>query len=434
MKKIIASVGVAAVGISAVQVATAAGVGVVDPSRPWSVSCALRGFYDDNYVTAPKGQERDSLGISVSPSLAYNLPLDQTTLGLRYTFGANWYQDRKDQNSANDPWDLSHQFDAFLNHNFSERYTLDVTESFVMSQEPGLLATTTGGTVYPYRTEGNNIRNYGQATFVGALTRQLSFVLGYQNTYYNYENSGGNYVTPSLSGLLDRIEQTGLVNLRWQALPQTVFVLGYNYGVVDYTSDEQILNPSLGYPVTTSKARNNRSHTIYAGLDQNFSKDLLLTVRGGAEKLDSYNDPFSDTGITPYGQINLTYNYLPGSSVQVGWTLSQNQTDIFQPVSTNLYTSFTSAQLSSVLYASVNHRFDGKLSGRLSGSWQNSKFEGGLYDSQRDNFLDLGLNLSYRFNQHFSGEVGYDFYWLSSDIPNRDYDRNLVYIGVVAAY
>lgn len=424
MNKFFASIGAVAIGASA---AHSAGVEMVDPAKPWSVSASLRGFYDDNYTTAPKGAERDSFGISVSPSIALSLPLEQTTMGLRYTLGANWYQDRENLNSANDPWDFSHELEAFLNHEFSQRYTLDLRDSFVISQEPGLL----NDLANPYRTQGDNMRNRAEAHLTAALTRQLSVVLGYQNTWINYENDGGNFLQPSLSGLLDRMEQLGLINLRWQARKDSVVVLGYNYGDVAYDSNETIAIAGSPLGPVTSSYRDNHSHYFYGGIDQNFSKDLLLTLRGGAQHIDYYNDPLSDSGLSPYAQVSLSYSYLPGSSVSVGWTYSHSATDVVAPTAGG---QITQDQQASVLYASLNHRFNALLTGFVNGFWQASEFNGGLYDTQGDDFYGIGLGLRYRFNQYLSGEVGYNFDSLSSDLPGRDYDRNRVYLGVNAAY
>ena len=45
-----------------------------------------------------------------------------------------------------------------------------------------------------------------------------------------------------------------------------------------------------------------------------------------------------------------------------------------------------------------------------------------------------GGNLEYRFNPHLSAQVGYDFDHLDSEIANRTYFRNKVYIGATASY
>ena len=76
MKKIVASVGLVAVGASAIQSASAQDIAAIDKSKPWSVQATLRGFYDDNTGTIaddipiPSGQHRDSFGFEVSPAVA----------------------------------------------------------------------------------------------------------------------------------------------------------------------------------------------------------------------------------------------------------------------------------------------------------------------------------------------------------------------------
>jgi len=429
MNKIFASVGAVALGAISLQ---AAGVESVDPAKPWSVSLTLRGFYDSNYVTAPDDAKRDSFGIEIDPSAAVSIATDQTTLGARYTLGARWYQDRNDLSStvSNDPWEYSHEFEAFLNHQFSERYTLDLRDDLVISQEPQLWldpATT-------YRTEGNDLRNRAQANFTAALTPTIGVVLGYQNTLVNYEDSGGNALNPSLSGLLDRMEQLGLINLRWQARPDSFLVLGYNYGVVDYTGDEPIadINGLAPGGIVNSDYRNNDSHYGYLGLDHNVSKELQLSLRGGVQAVDYNNDPTADTDLSPYGQISLAYKYRPDSTVTVGWTYSHSATDIVSPdTSTG---QITEDQDSSVLFASINHQITALLSGYVRGFWQASQFNGGLYDGDSDNFYSVGLGLQYRFSRHLSGDIGYSYDTLNSDLPNRDYDRNRVWLGVTAVY
>jgi len=470
MKKIFASIGAVALGAAAVHGESASSMSMGgDNSKVWSVGASLRGFYDDNYTTAPDGPtKRDSFGATISPSISFKFPMDQTTIGFRYIYGATWYADRQDLVGGSHAWDQSHEFDALFSHAFSSRYSLDVSDSFVISQEPELI--NSGGPIsFPYRTDGDNIRNHGEITLNGGITKRLSFVLGYQNTYYDYDNespggknnvdSGAGTVDSSLSGLLDRVEHEGLFNLRFQAMPKTVLVGGYNYRQVNYLSDENVANASgmpgtnnlysvitPGTPPVTNlvngsndfrkaNTRDSRSHIVYAGVDQNFTKDLILKVRGGVQFTEYYNAPANepnDANTTPWGSISLTYNYLPGSSVQVGFTHSRNQTDVVSPNPAN--GSLTSDQETSLIYGNITHRITPRLTGRLTAQWQDSEFYGGLYDALSERYLDLGVNFTYNFNRYFSGEVGYNYSKLDSDAAGRDFDRNRVYIGVSAAY
>ena len=438
MKKIFASVGMIALGAASVHA-----TGAMDTAKTWSVSATLRGFYDDNYTTAPKGSEEDSWGFSISPSVGLSLPLDQSTFALRYTFGAYWYQDRADSQAVDkEPWDYTHQFDALFNHQFNERFSLDASDSFVIAQEPQLLDPT-GATTNPYRVEGNNIRNYGLLQLNSRLTEKWSAVLGYRNTFYDYESDNPanesqlgfflNGQVPSLSAVNDRMEQTFLLNLRWQMQKETVGVLGYNFAMNDYSSDEIVALDSLLNPIEAD-TRNSRSHFLYAGVDHNFSSDLQLSLRLGAQDADFYNDPTSNTDITPYGDLSLTYIYRPGSNFRLGASHSRSHTDVIAYDAAATENQLTSDQQSTVLYASLTHALTPKLTGILSGQWQLSEFDGGLYDTQKEQYLGFNAMLRYEFTRHYFGEIGYNYSTLDSDIGGRDYDRNRYFIGLTATY
>ena len=72
MKKIVASVGLFAVGASGVQAASLTAL-TVEGAKPWSISATLRGFYDDNVNTAPNSVSRtESFGFEASPSIGLN--------------------------------------------------------------------------------------------------------------------------------------------------------------------------------------------------------------------------------------------------------------------------------------------------------------------------------------------------------------------------
>src|SRR5678816_4357429 len=162
MKKIVASVGLFAVGASGVQAASPAAL-TADATKPWSVSATLRGFYDDNVGTAPKGNPTtESFGFEVRPGFNLNWGMEQTTISLGYLYSFRYYDHRPPGNS--EKYDQSHIFNALVNHAFSERYVLNVTDSFVIGQEPDLLRATETFNSYQ-RIPGNNIRNYGTIKF-----------------------------------------------------------------------------------------------------------------------------------------------------------------------------------------------------------------------------------------------------------------------------
>src|ERR1700744_3926119 len=136
MKKVIASaslLAIGALGIQSVHADMAAG-----PDKPWTISGTLRGFYDDNYNTEPDGSARKgSFGFEVRPSGNVHWSDGPTTITASYTYSLQYYASR-----PGNKIDQSPDFEFGLNHNFGERYSVGVTESFVDSQEPEILDST----------------------------------------------------------------------------------------------------------------------------------------------------------------------------------------------------------------------------------------------------------------------------------------------------
>src|SRR5690348_16240618 len=203
MKKFFTSVGLIAAGTVGLQAAYAPGLNSMQSSKIWSASGTLRGFYDDNYTTSPSGQARSSIGFEVSPEIDLNVALQQTELGLRYTYGLYYYQDR--QNRGENPVDQTHQFDLWVDHAFNQRWQAKAMDSFVVGQEPELIDPNTS---VAQRTDGSNIRNTATIDLNTVWTRLFSTKLTYQNTFFDYDNSGTTIATlptqgASLAGLLN---------------------------------------------------------------------------------------------------------------------------------------------------------------------------------------------------------------------------------------
>jgi hypothetical protein len=421
MKKIIVSMGLAAVGTASLQAAYAPDMS--DTSKIWSVSASLRSFYDDNYATV-SANKKGSFGFQVSPQFELNAPLRQTELGLRYIYGLSYYQER--ENLGQSAIDQTHQFDLWVDHAFTERWKARVQDSFVVAQEPELLTPAgAGGTATPTRVSGNNIVNTAKISLTTDWTDLFSTVLGYQNTFYDYQNSGGNAANPSLAGLLNRDENLISLDFQFHVLPTTTAFFGYQYGQIIYTGNEPIA------PGFTSSARDNRSHYGYVGVQHAFLENLTGTARAGVQYTQDYNDPAATTSVGPYASASLVYTYASGSYAQIGLTHSRNATvQAVVDSSGNL----TQDQESTVVYGSINHQLTSKLVANAMASFQDSTYNGGLYNGQSDDFYSLGLNLTYNFTRHFSAETGYNFDDYVSGIPGNGYTRNRVYLGVTASY
>lgn len=407
MKKFLTSTGLVALSLSGVQAAGPA-LTAIEASKPWNVSLALRGFYDDNYTTLPSNQGDESFGYEVRPSVSLNLPMDQTFFGASYEYSLRYYESRPD-----DKIDQSHRFDLRLDHDFSERYKVELNNSFAVTQEPEV------GGATPLRTEGDNIRNIASIDFTAQLTELLATEIGYANSFFDYEQDG----VGSRSAVLDRMEHAAHLDLRWQALPETDGILGYQFGFVDFTSSDDI---STGFD---ADIRNSRSHRIYVGADHRFNPQLNGSIRVGGQYTDYYRQ--DESNVSPYADANLTYQYSRGSYVQVGAKHSRNRTDVATFDAKN---EVTVDQESTSIYGSLNHKITPNLIGSLLVQGQRSTFEGGGSDGDVEYLLLSGINLAYHFNPHFLAEAGYNFDRLDSDISNRSYTRNRVYIGIRATY
>lgn len=435
MKKIFVSVGLVAVGAAGLPSANAQSMGASTAPKIWNVSGTLRGFYDDNYTVSHN--KKGSAGFEVSPSVSANIDLQQTDIGIRYTYGMYYYQDREDNGS--NPIDSTHRADLWVDHAFSESLKGNVTDSFVVAQDPKIVD---GGAIT--RVGGNNVANRAKATIDKDWTRQFSTSTHYGNNLFIYSDTQGTNnvptgVNPSQASILNRIEQKVGTDFQWHFQPETMGFVGYAFSWVRYTGDQKIApDDSVTIPGKTiqyfSDARNYNAHYAYVGVQHEFTPSLTGQARGGVNDTDNYNDPAgSYNSWSPYADINLTYTYIPGSYVQAGFTQDINSTDVVQPNPGNGH--LTAYQQSSVFYMDINHRFTPKITGSLVSQYQYSKYENGAYSGTTgDSDVSVGVNLTYQINQHFSANAGYNYDELFSDIAGRDYTRNRVYVGLGASY
>ena len=179
-----------------------------------------------------------------------------------------------------------------------------------------------------------------------------------------------------------------------------------------------------------SDVRNSRSHYGYVGTEHNFRADFSGSLRAGARYIDFYNDPASESGVSPYVQASLRYIYTTESFARVGFGYDRNPTSQFSAQGN----SITLDAQSLVAFASISHRIVPNLYGSVTGQFQNSTFNGGSLDNETENYYVVDLNLEYRFNPHLSAEVGYNYDQVDSDVSGGGFTRNRVYLGVTASY
>jgi hypothetical protein len=414
MKKFIASASIIAVGAAGLYGDTAPGLTRTQTSKPWSVSASLRGFYDDNYATAPSSSDlkRDSFGFEVSPKASINMPWQQSYLGASYQYSLKYYEDREDHK-----YDQTHDFKLRADHRFNQQYSVYLDDSFIITEEPGLLDPGQA----PLRSNADGMRNHARIGFDAGVTELIGFAFGYYNGYYNYDDSG----PASRSAQLDRWEHLLNIDARYNLRPDLAALIGYQFGLISYTADEYLyLDPGS---TEKSDIRDNTAHYGYVGMDGDITSNLRATLKVGVQYTD-FSD-LGETSTTPYANFALTYTYLPGSYLQLGAIHRRNAVD--QAGSPG---EVVTDQASTSLYGQVSHRITAKLTGNLLVQGQFSEFQNGLWDGDTENWLLVGANLDYQLTQYLATEVGYNFDRLDSDLPDRSFTRNRVYLGVRASY
>jgi Putative beta-barrel porin 2 len=299
----------------------------------------------------------------------------------------------------------------------------------------------------------------GSTCFTASLTKDFDLHLGYGNTVYAYQQTARSVVgyglnedagvalgpyapQPSRSALLDRMEQLANLDLRWKATPETTGVLGYQFGHTDYTAPEYIIfpvppyNAPIGYtgaiPAAgySSNIRNANSHFGFVGADESFTPDLNGSIRAGAEYIDYYN--FHDSRLSPYVDASLTDQYQQSCSAQLGVKHVHNSTDVVGLTGTTPVLD----EESTAIYISDSHKVTDRLTASVMGQAQLSTFVGGgpEFDGKEDQFFILQVNFTYHINPWLMTEAGYNYSRLKSDLPDREYARDFMYLGFRATY
>jgi hypothetical protein len=422
MKRIINTAGLVVLGAASLQTVQGQ-VSGGDPAKPWSVSLDVRGFYDSNYLLDPSGSARHTWGTQVSPSASLNLPMDQTFIGAGFVYTLRYY--------ANNPQgspdaDHTYQGNVRLEHTFNENYTVKVSDSAVYAEDPTIVDS--GIITHPeLREEQTGFHNTGIAQIQAHFTPLIGANFAYNNNYYDYQSD-------IYGPLLDRIEHLASADLRFQVQPDTVALVGYQFGYTDFTSSDPLQGTTVA-----ADSRDAESHYIYLGVDQTFSPHLTASARVGAQYTDYINDSFASGAWNPYGDGSLSWRYMEGSSVTLGVRHTRNVTD--QAFSGGLVglslANLVLDQETTMIYANVTHQFTGKISGTLMGQYQNMAFSGtggGIYNNDVDDYFMLGANIGYKINEYFRAEAGYNFDKLNSEIADRGFTRHVVYLGLRATY
>jgi hypothetical protein len=436
MKRVVAAVGVCAVGVTGLQGQNVTGLSSQEAKKSWNLSASLRGFYDDNSLLQTDENKEGSFGIEFSPGVSVNLPLDRTLFAASYRMALNYYEARPENNV-----DQDHAIDLRFNHKFSERYNIETKDTFVYADAPEVLDHDSNQTTIDReRQDMSGFRNHSLIDFNARLAPSIGTSIGYKNNLRDYSEAG---FTNSLSALLDQMEHLVHVDGQWFPAPHTTLFIGYQIGLVNYTSDDSLGTRMVevsgvdgnGNPATAlvsenvaPESRNNLSHYLYVGGRREFSRKLYGAASFGIQYADFYNE--EETSLSPYIDLTGTYAYLPGCDARLGLTVQRNSTDS----GLGSDGSLTLDQESLSVYTGVNHRITPRINGAIMARYQHSIYNGGEFDGEADDFFTFDSKVSYKIRENLYAEAGYVWMRAASSRPDSGYNRNRVYVGIRAAF
>ena len=323
-------------------------------------------------------------------------------------FRSRYYEDRETDNE-----DYGHELGISLSKAFSNTSLLQLSDSFVIAQEPEIL---NGGAMH--RLEGDNMRNTLSASYRQVLAGNILGELGYGNSIFDYEEAYH-------SALLDRSHNQVNLDVIYD-MEQTEYFVGYKFASTDFDGGE-LKVPGLDFK---SDARDNDSHYGYVGVRHQLNKEFVASAQVGAQYVDYYNFnlmpgliPENET--SPYVNASMKWGYAEGSQLVAGVSLARGATDLQ-----------AADQETSAVYAQFLHKITAKVHGTLTARYQDSEISGGTerVDGKTESLMLLGASLTYAIADNIWAEVAYNYDELDSDIPRRSFERNYLSIGIGTSY
>jgi len=363
----------------------------------------LRETYDDNVNTSGSNKQA-SEETTLSPSILVDFPIENTEISAGYTFGLTYYS-----NTAGTGQNLQYtnSFDAQVRHDFSERLSLNASDSLLDSTEPNIFGTT--GT--PYRN-GQNISN----AFSSGASMQWTPLVGSQTTY---GNTLVRYLdNPSISAAEDSLENTLSETVSFTVVPTISVNLGGIFDEIAYDSNPRGYTSYTGFVGGTWQALPNVTTSLRAGGSYTQSKQLL-----------------------PSGQATNTATTSPYVDLSGSWQIGQRSSltgDYSHEVTPSDYFG-SNGQISDRFSANFNYLITPQLTSHVQVTYTNGDITGGLiYSSGLSSYTEVtygaDAGLSYNFVKYFSLTFDISLSGVSSGLPDSSYTRDQVTFGLRGTY
>jgi len=366
--------------------------------KPFTISLKLRQGHDDNVTTQPANQD-GAWVTTIQPSIDYTFRADNTSFDARYTYGIDIYNERGDRST-----DQRHLFLLGLNHQFNERYSVDISNDFSFAQEDLI----NDGPINR-RLGSDRIRNSANIALNAVWTDRFSTRTFYENQILNYTES-------SVGDLQNFMAHRVGHDFQFTVSPNTTAVLNYTYENVDFET----------------VPRGWESHFALVGLDHYLLPEWLVSGRAGIQTIERELAGSNDT-VSPYVNLSTKWNYLERSYVEAAYSYGNTQTDNALFTSTDSHTA----------YGEIVHFITQKFSMGLRGTVQYALFDqdstaatiNPTFIGNAEEWTLIGsVNARYEITNWLSADASYRHSTVDSEFAGRNFWRNQVFFGLTGRY
>ncbi len=379
------------------------GMDAANTHKFYTFSVGLRETYDDN-VGTNNANKQSALETSISPGVVVDFPMGNTEFTAGYTFTGTYYTQTA---GTGKNLQYSNQFSAQLKHDFSERFTLNISDYLVDSPDPNIYGTT--GT--PYR-DGQNLSN----AFTGGLSAQWTPLLGTQTTYSNtivrYLNN------PDEAADQDNEQNTVSHTFSFTVIPTVSANFGGIFDTINYDQNPRGYDSYTGFIGGSWEALPNVSLSLRVGGSYTLTNQIQLD-----------GTTTSQSQLSPYVDLSGSWQIGERSSLTADYSHETTPSDYFG----------SNAQESDRVSANFNYLVNPMVSTHLQISYTYSDITGAdLYlagsNSYTETVYEADLGANYNFIKYFSVSLDIIESGVSSQIESRTYSRDEVAVGVRGTY
>jgi len=405
----------------------------------WTARVTASEQYDDN-INLDKNNKEDDWITAVGPGLTLAILMEKTEVRLDYDVAFVYYARNPDDNTVRHTLTLS----GLNNIPISERMTLDLDESFYVSEEPVEVSKQVNST---RRTRDRYYRN----TFQG----RINYLFGPQNRLFlGFDHDLLINDDPDVEDSKRYGPAAGIIY--WLSIRHGLSLdFSYNWGDFEESTDYEQFRGNAAYMYRFSPLTQARLTYAYDSLsyDADSLAERINVVGGTVVARDDYVVHSGSLGLSHEFSLNLSASLSGGYYYQdnerrddtEGYLGSGSITQAFQKGSFSLNASggyrqqyIQAENLGFSEYvlvgASVNYQLTEKLSASLSGSYSRDDYKEAISTKRTDERWSGRLNLVYTHFSWLSASISYEYRGLDSTNTAENFTNNLVTFSLVASY